>query len=46
MLKTVLSAEERQLRTALAFSRDHEPEHKVGTSWEDLDAWKEEQVYK
>ncbi len=46
LLETVLSTEGRQLRTMLAFSRDHEPEREVGTSWEDLNAWKEGRVYK
>ena len=46
LLEKVLSVEGRQLRTVLAFSRDHEPERDVGTSWEDLDAWKEDRIYK
>ena len=46
MLERLLSAEGRQLRTVLAFSRDHEPQREVGSSWEDLETWKEERVYR
>ena len=46
LLKRVLSAEGQQMRTVLAFSRDHEPQREVGSSWEDLKTWKEQREFR
>ena len=46
LLERVLSAEGQQMRTVLAFSRDHEPQREVGSSWEDLKTWKEQREFR
>ena len=45
LLESVLSESARQSRTVLAFSREHEAQREVGSSWDDLDGWKVGRVY-
>ena len=46
MLKRALVEESRQLLTLLGYSRDHQTDREVSTSWEELEDWKKGRVYK